>query len=141
LCWLARRSPRRRAQKAIVDARHSPAAPSGRRAANAWPPQDRRITRARPVSRAALRFGNEDEAAEIIGEWMMELCAGHGGTDGFDYFAGLAALSAAYLGVAGGSDRIFAPPAAWPAGGGRIGLPAGAQTTPDRTGLSQRGWC
>ena len=34
------------------------------------------------------------------------------GTDGFDYFAGLGALNTPYLGVAGGADRIFAPPRA-----------------------------
>jgi hypothetical protein len=61
----------------------------------------------------ALRFGNEDEAAEIIGEWMEWNVRGQWlGTDGFDYFGGLAALSTPYLGVAGGADRVFAPPAA-----------------------------
>lgn len=34
------------------------------------------------------------------------------GTDGFDYFAGLGALSTPYLGVAGAADRILAPPSA-----------------------------
>src|SRR5881397_3152807 len=58
----------------------------------------------------ALRFGNEDEAAEIIAEWMEWNVRGVWlGTDGFDYFAGLAALSTPYLGVAGGADWIFAP--------------------------------
>jgi len=61
----------------------------------------------------ALRFGNEDEAAEIIAQWMeWNVRGAWQGTDGFDYFAGLAALSTPYLGVAGASDRIFAPPAA-----------------------------
>jgi alpha-beta hydrolase superfamily lysophospholipase len=61
----------------------------------------------------SLRFGNEDEAAEIIAEWMEWNVRGRWiGTDGFDYFAGLAALSTPYLGVAGGSDWIFAPPRA-----------------------------
>ena len=60
-----------------------------------------------------FRFGNEDEAAEIIAEWMEWNVRGHWrGTDGFDYFAGLAALSTPYLGVAGARDRIFAPPSA-----------------------------
>ncbi|MFN2637860.1 MAG: alpha/beta fold hydrolase [Gemmatimonadaceae bacterium] len=60
-----------------------------------------------------LRFGNEDEAAEIIAEWMEWNVRGIWlGIDGFDYFAGLGAVSAPYLGVAGGSDRIFAPAAA-----------------------------
>src|SRR3989442_2181704 len=53
----------------------------------------------------ALRFGNEDEAAEIIAEWMEWNVRGQWlGTDGFDYFAGLAALSTPYLGVAAGAD-------------------------------------
>lgn len=61
----------------------------------------------------ALRFGNEDEAVEIIAEWMeWNVRGAWRGTDGFDYFAGLAALSTPYLGVAGEADRIFAPPAA-----------------------------
>jgi oxygen-independent coproporphyrinogen-3 oxidase len=61
----------------------------------------------------SLRFGNEDEAAEIIAEWMEWNVRGRWlGMDGFDYFAGLAALSTPYLGVAGGADRIFAPPKA-----------------------------
>ncbi len=61
----------------------------------------------------ALRFGNEDEAAEIIAEWMEWNVRGAWlGTDGFDYFGGLAAVSTPYLGVAGSADRIFAPPAA-----------------------------
>jgi len=61
----------------------------------------------------ALRFGNEDEAAEIIAEWMEWNVRGAWlGTDGFDYFGGLAAVSIPYLGVAGTADRIFAPPAA-----------------------------
>ena len=58
----------------------------------------------------ALRFGNEDEAAEIIAEWMeWNVRGAWRGTDGFDYFAGLAALNIPYLGVAGGADWIFAP--------------------------------
>src|SRR5205814_9434079 len=55
-----------------------------------------------------LRFGNENEAAEIIAEWMEWNVRGVWlGTDGFDYFAGLGALNTPYLGVAGGADRIF----------------------------------
>src|SRR5207247_10401940 len=61
----------------------------------------------------ALRFGNEDEAVEIIAEWMEWNVRGvWRGTDGFDYFAGLAALSTPYLGVAGGSDWPYPPPRA-----------------------------
>jgi len=111
------------------DARHSRAAPSGRRAANAGRHNDRRITRLAAFPARLLRFGNEDEAAEIIGEWMEWNVRGDmAGTTAFDYFAGLAALSAASSAWAGGSDRIFAPPACGlPAGGGPHRLPAGAQ--------------
>ena len=61
----------------------------------------------------ALGFGSEDEAAEIIAEWMEWNVRGAWlGTDGFDYFAGLAAVSVPYLGVAGSADWIFAPASA-----------------------------
>ncbi len=87
-----------------------------------------------------LRFGNEDEAAEIIAEWMEWNVRGTWlGTDGFDYFAGLAALSAAYLGVAGGSDRIFAPPAACRQVVDRIGSPPARKRLLIEPGLSHRG--
>ncbi|HMG18272.1 MAG TPA: alpha/beta fold hydrolase [Gemmatimonadales bacterium] len=86
----------------------------------------------------ALRFGNEDEAAEIIAEWMEWNVRGAWlGTDGFDYFAGLAALSTPYLGVAGGSDRIFAPPAACRHVVERVGAARKAFTI--APGLSHRG--
>jgi len=58
-----------------------------------------------------LRFGNEDEASGIIAEWMdWNVQGSWRGTDGFDYFDGLATVGASYLAVAGGSDRVFAPP-------------------------------
>jgi len=61
----------------------------------------------------SLRFGNEDEASGIIAEWMEWNVRGTWlGTDGFDYFTGLAAVTTPYLAVAGGADRIYAPPAA-----------------------------
>jgi alpha-beta hydrolase superfamily lysophospholipase len=61
----------------------------------------------------ALRFGNEDEASEIIAEWMEWNVRGAWmGNDAFDYFARLASVSIPYLGVAGTADRIFAPPKA-----------------------------
>src|SRR5437899_7799683 len=61
----------------------------------------------------ALRVGNEDEAAEIIAEWMEWNVRGAWlGTDGFDYFAGLAAVSTPYFGVSGGADWIFSLPRA-----------------------------
>jgi hypothetical protein len=47
-----------------------------------------------------LRFGNEDGAAEVIAEWREWNVRGRWvGTDGFDYFAGLGALSTPYLGA------------------------------------------
>lgn len=61
----------------------------------------------------ALRFGSEDEASGIIAEWMeWNVRGAWRGTDGFDYFGGLASVTTPYLGVAGGADRIFAPPEA-----------------------------
>ena len=60
-----------------------------------------------------LRFGSEDEAAGIIGEWMAWNVRGAWiGTDGFDYFGALAAVTTPLLSVAGAADRVFAPPAA-----------------------------
>ena len=86
----------------------------------------------------ALRFGNEDEAAEIIAEWMEWNVRGAWmGTDGFDYFAGLATLSTPYLGVAGAADRIFAPPSACGQVVDRIG--AARKKLLVEAGLSHRG--
>jgi alpha-beta hydrolase superfamily lysophospholipase len=86
----------------------------------------------------ALRFGNEDEAAEVIAAWMEWNVRGVWlGTDGFDYFAGLAALSVPYLGVAGGADRIFAPPAACRHVVDRVGSARKALAV--EPGLSHRG--
>jgi alpha-beta hydrolase superfamily lysophospholipase len=85
-----------------------------------------------------FRFGNEDEAAEIIAEWMEWNVRGRWrGTDGFDYFAGLAALSIPYLGVAGGADWIFAPPKACRQVVDRVG--AARKTLAVMPGLSHRG--
>jgi alpha-beta hydrolase superfamily lysophospholipase len=86
----------------------------------------------------ALRFGNEDEAAEIIAEWMeWNVRGAWKGTDGFDYFAGLAAVSTPYLGVAGGADRLFAPPAACRQVVERLG--GARKTLAIEPGLSHRG--
>jgi len=86
----------------------------------------------------ALRFGNEDEAAEIIAAWMEWNVRGvWRGTDGFDYFAGLAALSTPYLGVAGGSDWLYAPPQACRQVVDRVG--ATRKTLAVAPGLSHRG--
>ena len=61
----------------------------------------------------ALRFGSEDEAAGIISEWMeWNVRGGWIGIDGFDYFDALDKVTTPYLAVAGGADRIFAPPSA-----------------------------
>src|SRR5437762_13731995 len=112
LCWLARV-----AAAAPLRAIVTPGPPGPRRLG----PVRRALAAATvALSRAlghfparALRFGNEDEAAEIIAAWMEWNVRGvWRGTDGFDYFAGLAALSTPYLGVAGGSDWIFALPRA-----------------------------
>lgn len=97
------------------------------------------------VARALGRFpargfkvGNEDEAAEIIAEWMEWNVRGRWlGTDGFDYFAGLAALSTPYLGVAGSRDRIFAPPSACRQVLDRVGSPRKSLVV--ARGLSHRG--
>ena len=86
----------------------------------------------------ALRFGNEDEAVEIIAEWMEWNVRGvWRGTDGFDYFAGLAALSTPYLGVAGASDWLYAPPRACQQIVDRVG--AARKALAVAPGLSHRG--
>ena len=86
----------------------------------------------------SLRFGNEDEAAEVIAEWMEWNVRGRWlGMDGFDYFAGLAALSTPYLGVAGGADWIFAPPKACRQVVERVG--AARKMLAVAPGLSHRG--
>jgi hypothetical protein len=86
----------------------------------------------------SLRLGNEDEAAEVIAEWMEWNVRGRWlGTDGFDYFAGLAALSTPYLGVAGGADWIFAPPKACQQVVERVGT--GRKKLVIEPGLSHRG--
>ena len=86
----------------------------------------------------ALRLGSEDEAAGIIGEWMeWNVRGGWVGTDGFDYFAGLAGVTTPYLGVAGGADRLFAPPAACRQVVERVG--ATRRTLAIAPGLSHRG--
>src|SRR3989449_713113 len=91
-----------------------------------------------PFPARAPRFGNEDEAAEIIAEWMEWNVRGQWlGTDGFDYFAGLTALTVPYLGVAGGADRIFAPPAACRQVVERVG--AARKSLQIEPGLSHRG--
>ena len=85
-----------------------------------------------------VQRGNEDEAAEIIAEWMEWNVRGRWlGVDGFDYFAGLAALNIPYLGVAGGADWIFAPPKACRQVVDRVG--AARKMLAVAPGLSHRG--
>lgn len=61
----------------------------------------------------ALRLGPENEAGLILADWMRWNSRGAWiGADGFDYFAALAHVASPFLSVAGGSDRVFAPPRA-----------------------------
>lgn len=86
----------------------------------------------------ALRFGAEDEAAGIIAEWMEWNVRGSWiGTDKFDYFDALDAVTTPFLGVAGGADRLFAPPAACRQLVDRVG--ASRKRLAIEPGLSHRG--
>lgn len=61
----------------------------------------------------ALRFGSEDEAAGILGQWMeWNVRGGWVGADGFDYYAALRDVTTPFVGMAGAADRMFAPPEA-----------------------------
>ena len=61
----------------------------------------------------ALRFGSEDEAAEVLAQWMRwNVRGGWVGADGFDYFAALGRVRTPLLSVAGEADTLFAPPRA-----------------------------
>lgn len=61
----------------------------------------------------ALRFGSEDEGAEILAQWMgWNLRGGWVGTEGFDYYAALAGVRTPLIAVAGAADTVFAPPRA-----------------------------
>jgi alpha-beta hydrolase superfamily lysophospholipase len=85
-----------------------------------------------------LGFGNEDEAPEIISQWMeWNVRSAWLGSDGFDYFAALNAVATPYLAIAGASDRIFAPPSACKQVVDRIG--ASRKTFVVEPGLSHRG--
>ena len=86
----------------------------------------------------AMGFGSEDEAAGILAEWMRwNVRGGWVGSDGFDYFAALDGVRTPYLAVAGGSDRLFAPPAACRQVVDRVGSDRKKLTI--ETGLSHRG--
>lgn len=85
-----------------------------------------------------LGFGSEDEAAGILAQWMSWNVRGDWiSADGFDYFAALAAVRTPYLGVAGESDRVFAPPAACSQVVERVG--AERKSLIVEPGLSHRG--
>jgi alpha-beta hydrolase superfamily lysophospholipase len=59
----------------------------------------------------ALGLGPENEAGEILADWMSwNLRGAWRGADGFDYFDALAQIASPFLAVAGGSDHLFAPP-------------------------------
>jgi oxygen-independent coproporphyrinogen-3 oxidase len=61
----------------------------------------------------ALGVGSEDEAADILADWLAWNVRGRWlGRDGYDYWTALRAVAQPYLAVAGASDRLFAPPAA-----------------------------
>ena len=86
----------------------------------------------------ALGFGSEDEAAGILAEWMRwNVRGGWVGSDGFDFFAALGAVKTPYLAVAGGSDRLFAPPASCRQVVDKVGSERKKLTI--ETGLSHRG--
>lgn len=58
-----------------------------------------------------LRLGSDDEASGVLGDWLSwnvrRAWIGH---DGFDYLAAWSRLDTPFLSVAGGRDRLFAPP-------------------------------
>lgn len=58
-----------------------------------------------------LGLGSENEAGRVFADWMSWNVSGSWrGADGFDYFSALERVASPYLGVAGASDRLFAPP-------------------------------
>jgi hypothetical protein len=60
-----------------------------------------------------MGLGPENEAGLILADWMRWNVSGAWlGNDGFDYFAALDKVVSPYLGVAGSSDFLFAPPKA-----------------------------
>lgn len=61
----------------------------------------------------ALRFGGEDEAALMFGQWMAWNIHGRWlSRAGFDYLESLQRVRTPYLAVAGGRDWLFSPPSA-----------------------------
>lgn len=58
-----------------------------------------------------LGIGPEDEHVGVFGQWMQWNLRGEWhGDDGTDYFASLARVTAPILALAGGGDRLVAPP-------------------------------
>lgn len=113
LCWLARGDSAAPPLEAVVTF----GAPGPKRMGPIrWGLAATSIGLARALGRfpaRALGFGSEDEAAEILAEWMGWNVGGAWlGRDGFDYFAALRGVQAPFLSVAGERDALFAPPAA-----------------------------
>jgi alpha-beta hydrolase superfamily lysophospholipase len=60
-----------------------------------------------------LRLGSEDEAPQMLIDWLgWNVRGAWVGRDGFDYLAALARTETPFLSIAGGADRLFAPPGA-----------------------------
>lgn len=61
----------------------------------------------------ALGLGAEDEAADVLADWLDWNVQGEWrGRNGYDYWAALRNVRSPYLAIAGAADRWFAPPAA-----------------------------
>lgn len=61
----------------------------------------------------ALRLGSEDEGARMLGDWLRWNVRGRWtADDGFDYLAAWYRSTTPLLAVAGGRDRLYAPPSA-----------------------------
>ena len=59
----------------------------------------------------ALKFGGDDEGANVFGQWMSWNVRGRWlSRDGFDYLEALTRVATPYLGVAGARDLLFSPP-------------------------------
>lgn len=59
----------------------------------------------------ALKFGGDDEGANVFGQWMSWNIRGRWlSREGFDYLEALTRVPTPYLGVAGGRDLLFSPP-------------------------------
>jgi len=116
LCWLAREAAERTAPPPL-DAVVAFGAPGpGRMGMARWWLAATAIAISRALGRfpsRALRFGSEDEAAEILAQWMQwNVRGGWVGADGFDYFAALGRVRTPFVAVAGAADTPFAPPRA-----------------------------